>query len=426
MGKLKRATVRHSVQDVIRMLEAAPIRRDMVPEINVVQAMNRLNLAHLSIEKTMKFLISEAGTSADWIHNLSRLYRELHKHDLPAAESLEYAFQATVQHYQYNPNAKNMTHLKSLETYLQATGSKANFNDIRYWELDQSFDGALLWNIHLSVHTELLHGLGEILLRRGNTIHTVTDRVDRVIGEALKPRPSIGQSMGTYIEWLQEHESYRAALVNAVMAGCNIGDDYANNIANTAYEKLLRSPDPAVGYFAHTIDVLPRQQRDTIPEVEWLGPERELRGQVNTPGGEVLGFIDRALDGLWHITPLADRSSGRTTPKARTQTDARCYLANLLTRTATVISGSRKNTLRLVGESCNIYGYQGPDTDDCHQQRYDVTFWDENHGIEEGEAITIEPQPEEGERSTERLEGTVTKVSGPKVLISGMTCWQIP
>ena len=426
MGKLKRATVRYSVQDVIRILEAAPIRHDMVPEINVVQALNRLNLAHLSIEKTVKFLISEAGGSANWIHDLSPLHRELHKHDPSAAQSLEDAFQATVQHYRYNPNAKNMTHLKSLETYFQSTGSNENFNNIRYWELDQSFDGALLRNIHLSVHTELLHGLGEILLRRGNTIHTVTDRVDRVIGEALKPRPSIGQSMGTYIEWLQQHESSRAALVNAVMAGCNIGDDYANNIAKTAYEQMLRCPDPAVGYFAHTIDVLPRQPRDAIPEVEWLGPEQLLKGQVNTPGGEVLGFIDRALDGLWHITPLADRSPGWPTPKTRTQTDARCYLANLLTRPATVISGSRQNTLRLVGESCNIYGYQGPDTDDYPQQKYDVTFWNENHGIEEGEAITIEPQPEEGEESTERLEGTVTKVIGPKVLISGMTCWQIP
>ena len=64
MAEIQRAIIRHSVQDVIRILENEPVKGDMVPAITAVQVMNRVSIAHLSIERALKFLITEAGGTA--------------------------------------------------------------------------------------------------------------------------------------------------------------------------------------------------------------------------------------------------------------------------------------------------------------------------------------------------------------------------
>ena len=68
---MKRAIIRHSVQDVIHILENEPVKGDLVPGITVVQVMNRVSIAHLSIERAFKFLITEAGGPLVETHDLS-------------------------------------------------------------------------------------------------------------------------------------------------------------------------------------------------------------------------------------------------------------------------------------------------------------------------------------------------------------------
>ncbi len=61
MGKVERAVIRNSVNDVIGILEDQPVRPDMIAEWTVAQVMNRVSIAHLSIERAMKFVITKAG-----------------------------------------------------------------------------------------------------------------------------------------------------------------------------------------------------------------------------------------------------------------------------------------------------------------------------------------------------------------------------
>ena len=227
MVDIQREIINHSVEDVIRILDNEPVKGDMVPGITAVQVMNRVSIAHLSIERALKFLIKEAGGPLVETHDLRQRYQELRGHNPEAAKSLDGAFEAAVRHYCFNPNADNMTHLKTLERYLKVAGSAQAFQDIRYWELTQSLDEILLRRVHLSIHIELLHGLSEILLAPDKPKETVADRVERAVSNAMWPAAKMAYSPGTseersinsYIAWLQGFSSKRQALTEAVQKG---------------------------------------------------------------------------------------------------------------------------------------------------------------------------------------------------------------
>ena len=349
-----------------------------------------------------------------------------------SAKLLEGAFDAAVRHYRYNPNAASMTHLRSLERYLEVAGSDKAFQDIRYWELTQSLNEMLLRRIYLSIHIELLHGLSEILLAR-QPIQTVANRVERAVQNAMWPTANLTYSPGfpkehsvhSYMEWRQRFNTWSEALADAIQKGFNIGDDFMANVARNAYATLLEAADPAVRYFANTLDVLPRQPRDVVPCVEWLGTEKERNGSVKTPAGTVLGFIERGPDGLWYIEPL-EEGAVRVPLKAVSQTDARCYLAILLTRPARVTAEGEDQCLRLVraGHGFSQRNYaeihrRNEGTGDEKTWTHKVAFWAKDHGIEINERVRIEVRVREEEGVVEILEGMVTGVEEHEVYLSG-------
>ena len=416
MENSERYFVLHSVQDVIRILHGEPVQADMVPQITIVQVMNRISIAHLSIERALKFLITESGGDFDKNHDLPSHLKELKQHNSAAAGFLEEAFQDAVQHYGYNPNAAHMGHLKTLTEYLKATGSDKAFQDIRYWELGQSLHEVVLRQIYLALHIELLHAVSEILPAPNRPMDKATDRVERVVRDALirsARGTSIKESHDSYIGWIQGHGNFREAMAAAVRDNFKIGDAYAEDNTRKAHLELTESSDPAVSYFANTLDVLPRQPRDVVPEVDWLGPEKGRSGAVSTPGGTNLGFIDRAPDGLWYITPSRD-GLVRVSAKAQSQTDARCYLATLLTKPATINTDRGEMEVRIVGKEFDIFGW------DYNTKMHRVTFWDENHGLQESQELTIETQARDLKETIDVLEGTVIGVAGSEVSILGV------
>ena len=352
--------------------------------------------------------------------------------DAALATFLEGAFEAAVLHYRYNPNAANMKHLKNLELYLKHAASDKAFQDIRYWELTQSLDEMLLRRVYLSIHIELLHGLSEILPSPDGPMETVANRVERAVSHAMVDTANKVHSPGTsedsfnsYIEWLQGFSSRRQALIEAVQKGFNIGDDFMANVARNACRTLLDSADPAVRYFVSTLAVLPKQPRDVVPCVEWLGPEKNRKGSVKTPAGTNLGFIERGLDGLWDIIPLRD-GLVRVSAKARSQTDARCYLGILLTRPAKVTIGGEDRSLRMVGGEYNLvqrnYGqvdWSIERTGDDKTWTHKVTLWNRDHGIEVNARVRIEVRSREKEGLVHIFEGTVTEVAESEVYLSG-------
>ena len=421
----------YSVEDVIRILENEPVKGDMVPGTTAVQFMNRVSIAHLSIERAFKFLIEKAGGRHVATHDLRNRYEELRQCDPASARFLEKAFQAAVHHYRYNPNAADMGHLKSVELYLEETASNQAFQRIRYWELTQSLDEVLLRRIDLPLHIELLHGLSEILLAPNRPKQTVFDRVERAVENAMWHTPKLGYSPGTpkersvrnYIEWRQGFGTWSDALADAVQKGFNIGDDFMADLARRAYRTLLEAPDPAVRYFASTLNVLPKQPRDVVPCVEWLGPEKERSGCVKTPSGTVLGFIERGPDGLWRIDSLGE-ALVRVPAKASCQTDARCYLGILLTRPVRVMVEGEPRSLRLVGEEHGLFQrnfdeinrrYEGTGNDEVWTHK--VSPWDRDHGIEVNNSLRVEVRSRKD--VVYLLEGTVTEVTEHEVYLSG-------
>ena len=301
MGEIESAVIHHSVIDVIGVLENQPVRPDMIVELAAAQVMNRVSIAHLSIERAMKFVITEAGGPLIKNHDLPSRLNELRQYEPESAKFLEEAFGDAVRHYRYNSNSTHMKHLKSLDTYLDATGSDESFQDIRYWELTQSKNEMILRTIYLTLHMELLHALSEVLLAPDRPKDIVSTRIEMTVRDAMFSNRRLGyspgsdkeQSVQSYIEWLKGFESFTDAISHEFKKGSAGQDEFRTAIISEAYQELLKAKDPAVRYFAETLTVLPKQQRDAIPCVEWLGPEPFRSGKVSTPGGDVLGYIYR-------------------------------------------------------------------------------------------------------------------------------------
>ena len=441
MGKPERAIIQCSVEDVIKILENEPPTGGwLFPHITTAQVMNRVSLAHLSIERTLKFLIYEKGSHAEKIHDLQKLLAELRIHESDAVNFLEEAFQSAVRHYRLKPGAKHMTHFRSLEKYLEETGSRKDFEGIRYWELEPSLDKLLLRRLFLFIHMELLYALHEILIEPDRPKETVGARVRWKVrrtlwedtGLGLRPGPIEGQPAERYRQWLDEFPSWEDALGDAVQRDFKTDNELVNATTREAYASLLESKDPAVRYFASRLDVIPRQPRDIIPCVEWLGQEENTRGTVKSPGGTIIGWILRGPDGIWHTMLL--RTGPQEEPaKANSKTDALCYATNLMSRRAWVTTDGERRELRIVGEERHQFQQAGDRPNSSKEEAsvtdrtsvFRVAFWDANQGMEPNKSITIEvPRVNQGNvpptiQFTDVLEGRIEATLGAEVTVEG-------
>ena len=436
MADMKRHFIRHSVEDVIHTLESVPVSGDMIVEIPIIKTVNRISLAHLSIERAMKFLIVEAGQTYTENHHLPLHLKKLRECEPETVKFLEDAFDDAVKHYRFNHKNPGMGHLKSLVAYLEAAGSHKGFIDIRYWELDQSLDEILLRRVSLNLHLELLHAMSEVLLAPERPKDTTSTRVERTVHRAMTKDfiYSVGSekelAVKAYIEWLTRSgfSDYRGAIATAFKEGLVTGDNQIAGFVKKAYQELLGSADPAVRYFTDTLDILPEQPRDVIPCVEWLGPEKETRGFVQTPAGTLLGEIEKGHDKLWRIVPMRE-GQPRVTAKAENQTDALCYLAALLTRPVQVTVDGQTETRRMVDLGHGFFhrtNYLSME-DLLSDQNYKVEFWDKEHGLAVGDDVKIELRDasEPPNSLVHRLEGRVVAVEGHEVSVLGFDIFDI-
>ena len=430
--KLKRSVMLHSTVDTIRVLENSPVRPDMIVELTIAQVMNRVSSAHLSIERAMKFLITEAGGPVVKDHDLPSRLKELRRYEPSSACFMEEAFNEAVQHYGYNANASPMKHLQSLETYLYATGSDKDFQDIRYWELNQSTSDLIVRQIYLTLHIELLHAVKELLMPPGRVKETTSVRVEKAVQREMRPRfsyvPGTDKelSVKTYLEWLNGFDSDREAITKALRLGGPPDEEFTLEIIKKTHQELASSTDPAVKYFAEILTVLPHQPRDAVPCIEWLGPEEYQTGKVSTPAGDNLGFIFRRPDGLWNIEP-AMNGPVMITDIAETQTDARSFLAEFLTRPVWVTVNGDERTLRIFGEEHNLFNrnfsqdaWQNDATQAPIPHTHEVAFWHTEHGLADGDSLKLVVPSRQFKGTADVLEGTVTQVAAQKVYILGI------
>ena len=392
--------------------------------------MNRVAIAHLSIEKAIKYLIREAGGGRKKGHNLVNLLRELELFDMESASYLENVFAAAVEFYGFDSIEDGTNHPAELKDYLKAVGSLNRFNDIRYWELDDPlFERVELRQLQLSIHMELLYGLHEILIEPDRPKETVEDRVDRAVATAMSPnailgfgqRPSTRRELSSYVQWIEDCGSYRSALSTAVRCDFTLGDNYASDISRAVYKSLLKSKDPAVRHFASTLDVLPRQSREIIPELEWLESPGQRKARVFTPAGHTLGYIEPGPHRLWYIIPMKSGAPEDAFAKAQSRTDAQCYLAQTLTRLAQVTVDGKSFTLRVVGEERHLFKPVPVQRRGLDEKMFTALFWDENHGIEKGQEIRIEAQRSDtdGPTFSDALSGHIQDVQGHQISVLG-------
>ena len=435
MDTMERYKVQGSIEDVIDILDSAPMHRDLIPETMIVQLTNRMPIAHLAIERGLKSLIADVGGTTEPIHSLNKLYRDLKKCDKDSAVFLAEAFGDAVRFFGYKVNAKGFGHFHSLGDYLSKVGTEKAFDVLRYWAIGESPKGENpIPYISPPIHRELLRAVWCLCFpdRR----ETVSGRVERIVANAMFSGRHITygiddtskqQSVRRYKDWLfKEHTTRCGAFEDAVRQQFVVMDDeFFNQTLREACEDLQQSKDPAVQYYLTTLSYLPEGSQwripDAVPEIEWLNQD-QIRGMVVTPARTCLGFVEKYADGGWGITPSED-GLVRVAEIARALRDAKAYLVNRLTTQVTVTVNGESRQLRMIGNrdffpKPEWTGDPGTSIDTA-LDTYDLELWDSNHGLLPGEGVSMELQSEAGRKFVSVLDGTVTAVAGQKVTIKG-------
>ena len=244
---MDRYKIQASIKDVISILDSSPIQPDLIAETNIVKLTNRVPVAHLAIERGLKALLTEAGSSAERTHGLHKLYRVLGGCNQKAADYLATAFEDAVSFFGYNVNTKGFKQFGSLDDYLTKVGTDKAFEALRYWAIGESSQGATpISYISLPIHRELLCALWCLFFPTRR--ETVSTRVEREIAGAMFDRrdtndspdgESMKQSVTWYWNWLfKEHATRRSASKRLW-----IGNSSSKTTTNSS-GKLCMTPTP--------------------------------------------------------------------------------------------------------------------------------------------------------------------------------------
>ncbi len=425
--------VQFSIGDALQILDDSPLRPDIPTQTTLVQITNRVPTAHLAIERGLKFLIKKHGGEFDKHHDLHKHLRQLRKFDPSAVAFLERVFDDTTTFYGLNPNHSDLGHIRSLNDYLATVGTAKAFDRMRYWELNPEREEPLFRKIWPTIHREILLAISKLYVSNPSEGETITGRVEQMVHDALFPTEQLGYSPGSdheatvrrYIDWILSHASRQEALTQAFQLDFAIGDKFMNKMVSQAYQSLTQSPDPATRFLISRIDVLPTQPRDVMPLIEWSDPQKEQPGKVLTPAGTILGYVQRTPDGIWHIFPLRVGTVSKFV-RAQSQTDARCYLAQLLSDTCTIKVNDETRTIRVVGEPpyrvTKNHGRSRDSTDsvDSIPWTHKLDCWEKNHGIEPGDKIRVELPNRDEHHIIHAIEGQVTRINGTELFIEGI------
>ncbi|MCY4366427.1 MAG: hypothetical protein OXE17_09420 [Chloroflexi bacterium] len=427
--------IENSIEDVLTILDSAPIQLDLMPERNLVQLTNRIPVAHLAIERGMKGLLKRVEGGQEETHSLGNLYSSIKNVDPDSADFLARAFKDAVEFYGYNPKRSGFEQFKSLEEYFSKVGGKKAFDALRYWAIGDPGTGeTAIKFISPPIHREILCALRSLLISRSET---TSSRVDSQILFAMWDRRHICLTNGDeerktaielYRNWLKnEFESPRAALWSKVhSASLSFGHEYIDQVFKEGWDDIQQAEDPAVKYFIHKLTYLPEgsqpQHADASPVIDWL--QQDLYGQVNTPKGTCLGFVQKQPDGAWAVMPLG-QSAKPIAPAAWKLKDAKNHLVDRQTFKVTVKLGSDSKQLRVFGiqdyfpEQDFSQASSNPDDMNPLEQIFKLEFWDEGHHLSVGDALAVFPSAEMEQGFITILKGKVIGVDEQSVTVKG-------
>jgi len=435
MDELKTFTLRESISDAIGILDSAPIRSDMFPQMYFLQIGNRIPMSHLAVELGLKGLIRETAEQASshevlaWLedgrkgrtHSLASLYSKLREVDDERAKFLAEAFQNAVKFFGYDTKRDGFAHFRSIDSYLSIVATGKVFEALRYWVIEGTPEQEeIIGLISPEIHREILCALRCLFFPTHR--ETVSERVEREVSIAMFD--SVELSYNTrdikkkllvewYMHWLFEENSTGCeALKEAKDRDFIIrdGDDFIEHMLRRAWTKLGQSEDPAVRYFASRLTYLPEgsqtQDPNAIPKIEWTN--EGLSCKIETPSGICLGFARRQPDGAWSILPMQSGATG-TIPPAVKLKDAANFLLQRLTRQVTINVSDRIIQTRIVWDKDLFVG----------NGRCELAFWDAEHGLAGGDHVLVTLHPLEKRPIVHQFRGSITEVENQSVTIEG-------
>ena len=421
--------IRDSVEDAITILDSAPMPNDLSREYMLVRITNRAPIAHLAIERGLKYLYYQAGGDKKRTHDLPALYSLVKEKDAPSANYLAHAYNEIISFFQFDLGDKQ--YLRSLDTYFGATGTGKVFERMRYWTLEHK----VIPSLDLTIHREILYALGRLLL--DDTEETVVTRVERCITQALWYDHSFSYSsddverreaINGYYRWLfGTHTSGRHVLKEAVDANFAVhgADEFAMQHVRKSYDSLQETKDVAVRYYLITLRYLPR---DSQPQFDGPRPGLQFNVEktfvsIDTPAKYPIGYAEQRHDGSWQVCPHSEENV-----IAEDQADAVNYVCNASTRKVVVRVLDEQRVLHLVTDFDFFHSdthivFVGDDADVAAIDfdalaSYKLEFWDSEHGLEVGDAIEAVMHRRQGVASC--LKGHVSEVNGHKVIVQGL------
>ena len=430
--------IRNSIEDVIAILDSAPIQPDLAPERNLVQLTNRIPIAHLAIERGLKAIIKRANGNQEEIHSLGALYETLKRVDSGSANLLAEAFDDAVNFFGYNPNRSGFEQFRSLEEYFSKTGGRKAFDALRYWAIGDPGTGeSAIQFISPPIHREILCALASAFRPRPQT---VSQRVELQVMRAMFDSRDLAystndfkkkQSVEWYINWLfKDHTTRRKALTEAVDRDFSVidGDEIIAYTLREAWKELNHSKDPAVRYFIHTLTYMPEgsqpQDPRAIPCIDWLNKEH-TRVTIGSPSGKHLGIAEKLPDGAWGFWCL-DSGSGPESGVARALKDAKNYMVNNLTFLVTVNVNDETKQMRIFGNRDYFpeqdFSQVSLDPEEVFpiEEKFQLEFWDEEHGLNVGDVVIVSQVSEGEHKFVLLLEGNVTAAEELMVKVEGI------
>ncbi len=252
--RLRNSIAQNSVWDIIRMIQLAPVQSDLVPDVVINRVLNRIPLAHLTIEKSLKYRIQQSVGEYKYGHDLHKQLDLLRESAQTDAEFLDQAFARAVSYYDIDATKPINRHYSSLQAYLKATGREKHFAEMRYWSLDYQLDDDLISRIDLRIHVEILYAAYSVFFSQTVLRYTLPDRVDEAIKDALAPEPNFAYIPGTsreadfkvYGQWIQQHDSYEEIIQDAIRCNFETSHFYTNGSMRNTVARLRESTDFAV------------------------------------------------------------------------------------------------------------------------------------------------------------------------------------
>ena len=371
---------------------------------------------HVAIDKGLKWAIKKSGGNPRSTHSWQALLQDLGNLDNGQIilDYLREAFIAARKFYCIDISRPEFRHIKTLDSYVNKVGDKEVYHEARYGTLNAmtkedfssgSFSREALRCVFPQAHIEILRaleGLKSYDSWQGNpsdkdnviarverqVVHQIIDSVNHysaaMRGEIIEP----------FKKWNESVDCYVNALDVAVRNSFKDGSfREMQNVLSDAYEKLLRSEDPAVKYRMDTFRYLAEDSQEPIETInlqQCLCQVNKSKDffEVSSPSGEQIGFLGRHFDGSWSGDAIAGGQFD-----AWERNDAAWFMLRLgVWPCDFVINGVARQHL-LIGHGYGAIGFQisgGIESAEyVAKQDWELKFWDNTHGLKVGDRIAV-------------------------------------